>query len=98
MGGHTPIEENRRYMVQRWATCGNGKNGTQANVHTKPPRRTHIRTPGDQQNVSINKSQILVAEYVPRRNGLCPRVRRLSTQQDQYAANKSTYIAHIPET
>src|SRR6266702_3735067 len=98
MGGCTPIEENRRYMVQRRATRGNGKNGTQANIHTKPPRCTHIWTPRDQQNVSINKPQILVAEYAPRHDGLCPRVHRLSTQQDQYAANKGTHIAHIPET
>jgi len=68
------------------------------NIHTKPPRRTHIQTPRDQQNVSIDKLQILVAEYAPRRDGLCLRMRRLSAQQDQYKANKGTHIAHIPET
>src|SRR6266702_2201162 len=98
MGKRTPTKEDRRYMVQRWMTRGNGKDGTQANIHTKSPRRTHIRTPGDQQDISIDKSQVLVAEYASRCDGLCARLRRLPTQQDQYTANKGTHITHIPET
>jgi len=42
-------------MVQGRTTRGNGKTGTQANLHTKPPRRTCIRTSGNQQNVPVDE-------------------------------------------
>ncbi len=65
------------------------------NLHTGPSRHTHVWTPRNQQDVPIDKSQVLVAEYATRRDGLRPRMHGMSAKQNQHATNESTVITHI---
>src|SRR6266702_7396347 len=80
----TPPQEGRRDMVQRWVTCSNRRNGIQKDVHTRPSRCTSVQIPWDQQNVSISKSQILVAKHEAGRNKLRKGMCRVSEEQNQH--------------
>src|SRR6266702_8414912 len=91
-------EESRRDVVQRRTTCSNWGNGTQKNIHTKSPRCTSIRTPGDQQNISTCKPKILVAEHEARRDKLRTWMRGMPKTQNQHATHKSPTISDIPYT
>ncbi len=79
-------------------TRGDWGNGTQKNIHTSPPRHTSIRAPGNQQNISAYKPQVLVAEHETRCDELRTRMRRMSKEQDQYAAYKSPIVSDISYT